>query len=230
MRCPCRPAWPAFLFLPFPSFSPSGSNAGFHPPGFRRCPRICPQLAHTALTGPITCFVGVRFPARFSKPHAGPHRGFSPSSLFAPYLSPTEKGGGYSQNWAVPVFWTCPQLAHTPPTGRVCGLSGVVPLPGFQNRTQGRTRAFLFSSLGYLHFPLRGKSGLFTKLGSSVLLNSPKAAPHASNGAGNPFCWYRFPISAQKSHTGAHRAEFGSHRFFLGCFGSGSAAKSRSSL
>ena len=31
------------------------------------------------------------------------------------------------------------QTAHTGPTGRVCCFSGVVPLPGSHNRTQGRT-------------------------------------------------------------------------------------------
>ena len=38
-----------------------------------------------------------------------------------------------------------PQLAHTGPTGRVCCFSGVVPLPGSHNRTQGRTGLNLVS-------------------------------------------------------------------------------------
>ena len=66
--------------------------------------------------------------------------------------------------------------------------------------------------------------------GLPVPLDSATTAPHGSNGAGNRLHWCRFPTPPSKPHTGPHRGEFGSHRFFLGCFGSGSAAKSRSSL
>ena len=50
-------------------------------------------------------------------------------------------------------------------------------------------------------------------------LDSSTTGSHGSNGAGNPFCWYRFPISAQKSHTGAHRAEFGLTAFSWSALG-----------
>lgn len=86
------PAGPVFSFLPFPSFSPSGSNAGFHPPGFRRCPRICPQLAHTALTGPVWGFAGIRFPTHPPKLQTGPYTGFFLSRTRYSSLSPTGKG------------------------------------------------------------------------------------------------------------------------------------------
>ena len=42
--------------------------------------------------------------------------------------------------------------------------------------------------------------------------------------------WCRFPTRLPKSHTGAHRVEFGSHRFFLVRFCPGRVAKSRSNL
>ena len=73
MRCHCRPGWACFFLfcfslVPLNDFSPSGGNADFHLPGFRRCPldsfttgshaanradlelRWCPFPAHS-LTG-----------------------------------------------------------------------------------------------------------------------------------------------------------------------------------
>lgn len=63
--CLCRPDracffLSAFSFTSLNGFSPSGGNGGFHPPGLRRWHRIRPQLPHTAPTGPIWGFAGVR--------------------------------------------------------------------------------------------------------------------------------------------------------------------------
>ena len=55
--------------------------------------------------------------------------------------------------------------------------------------------------------------------GLPVPLDSSTTAPHGSNGAGLPLRWCRFPISAQKSHTGAHRAEFGLTAFSWSALG-----------
>ncbi len=52
-------------------------------------------------------------------------------------------GFGFSLAVAFGNRW--PQLAHTGPTRRVCCFSGVVPLPGSHNRTQGRTGPNLVS-------------------------------------------------------------------------------------
>ena len=79
-------------------------------------------------------------------------------------------------------------------------------------------------------FPRRGKAGLFPNLGCIGLLKSPTTGSRWPNGAGNPFRWCRSPTCPAKPHTGPHRPEFGFHRRFLMCFGSGSAPKSFSSL
>ena len=45
------------------------------------------------------------------------------------------------------LHWIRPQLPHPAPTGPVTRLAGVVPLPGFQNRTQHFTGRVYFFSL-----------------------------------------------------------------------------------
>ena len=105
-----------------------------------------------------------------------------------------------------------------------------VPLPSSQNRTQALTVAYLFSPCSLLTFPLRGKAVLFSKLGCPGFLDSSTTASHGSNGAGLRPLWRRSPTQPPKPHTGPHRPAFGSHRRFLVRFGSGKAAKSRSSL
>ena len=91
------PTGSAFSFLLFHSFSHppllSGGKTSFLSAGVDRCPRICPQPAHTAPTGQATCFAGV---ASLPRPLTGqkpPHRaefGFSPQNEF----TPPPKGGG----------------------------------------------------------------------------------------------------------------------------------------
>lgn len=105
-----------------------------------------------------------------------------------------------------------------------------VPLPSSQNRTQALTVAYLFSPCSLLTFPLRGKAVLFSKLGCPGFLDSSTTASHGSNGAGLRPLWRRSPTQPPKPHTEPHRPAFGSHRRFLVRFGSGKAAKSRSSL
>ena len=96
----------------------------------------------------------------------------------------------------------CPQPAHTAPTGPVWGSTGVVPLFGSQNRTQGRTRAFSLFPSTCSTFPLRGKVGLNSHPSCSARPNSSTTAPHGFNGAGNPSYWCRFPTRPTKPHTG----------------------------
>ena len=113
----------------------------------RRFPSIRPQLAHTASTGRVTRFAGVTslpWPQNRKQGHTRAFP-FSAQSLSRPFPYGERR---FFQNWAVPVFWTCPQPAHTAPTGRVTRFAGVVPLPGPQNRTQGHTRP----SLGFISF------------------------------------------------------------------------------
>ena len=125
-------------------FSPSGGNAGFHPPGFRRCPRICPQPAHTPPTGLVTRFVGV-VPCPVLKAAHRATQGLFSFLLIRSLPFPYGERRGCSQNWAVPVFWIRPQPAHTTPTGQIRAFS--------QNCTQGFTGAsFGFTVLFSLSF------------------------------------------------------------------------------
>ena len=134
----------SFSAFSLPSLShlslPSRGEIVFLVPGLCRCPRIRPQLAHTAPTGLVWGFAGV---VSLSCPQTGqksPHRskfGFSPQNE----LTPPPKGGGagYRLSW---VCWVCParaQLPHTAPTGPFWGLAGIRSLLSSQNRTQGHT-------------------------------------------------------------------------------------------
>ena len=155
------PAGSAFLFLPFllpVCFPPCG--AGFSPIWIFRCPRIRPQLAHTAPTGLVLGFVGVVSlpdPQNRSQAHTGQ------SSFFLPRTnSPLPlkgEGLGLGSTWGSSVFWIRPQLPHTVPTARVWGIAGVASLPGPQNRTQGHTRpsliltAVFWCALGLVKLP-----------------------------------------------------------------------------
>lgn len=154
--------------------------------------------------------------------------------LFPYLLSATSLPSRGEIVFLVPGLCRCPrirpQLAHTAPTGPVWGSTGVVPLFGSQNRTQGRTRAFSLFPSTCSTFPLRGKVGLNSHPSCSARPNSSTTAPHGFNGAGNPSYWCRFPTRPTKPHTGPHRAEFGFHRLFLVRFGSGRVDKSFSSL
>ena len=151
-RCLCRPCWACFflfcLFLAsLNDFSPNGSNAGFHPPGFRRCPRICPQLAHTPPTGPARNFGGVASLSgsqNRTQGRTGPSLVFLLQNKFTP--PPKGGGAGYRFSWVCWVCLACSQLAHAGPTGPVTRFAGVVPLLGSQIRTQGHTGPSSFSA------------------------------------------------------------------------------------
>ena len=159
---------------------------------------------------------------------------FSFSAFSLPSLSHLSLPSRGEIVFLVPGLCRCsrirPQLAHTAPTGPVWGSTGVVPLFGSQNRTQGRTRAFSLFPSTCSTFPLRGKVGLNSHPSCSARPNSSTTSPHGFNGAGNPSYWCRFPTRPTKPHTGPHRAEFGFHRLFLVRFGSGRVDKSFSSL
>ena len=160
---------------------------------------------------------------------AGPFFLFLPF-FFPPVLSPAWMGLVFSHPGS-PLSRIRPQLPHTPPTGPVTRLAGVVSLPGLQNRTQGHTGA----SLGFLSrtsspLPLKGEGLGTTFLGSLGWPCSFTTAPRWPNRAGLLLCWCRSPTQPSKPHTGSHRAEFGFHRLFLVRFGSGRVDKSFSSL
>ena len=75
---------------------------------------------------------------------AGPPRpAFSFLPFFCPFVLPPCVEGLVFSHPGSPVPRIRPQLAHTPPTGRVCCFAGVVSLPGPQSRTQGHTGASL---------------------------------------------------------------------------------------
>lgn len=144
--------------------------------------------------------------------------------LFLPYLT-LLRGVGCFSHPVLHCTWIRPQLAHTPLTGPVLGLSGGVPLPGLQNRIQGHTQAFLFSARTHSRpFPYGERLNQLCP----ALLDSLTNGSHGFNGAGNRLRWCRSPTLTPKSHTGARRAEFGIHRLFLPPFLGGSPASWRS--
>lgn len=106
------------------------------------CPWICPQLAHTASTGRGTHLAGIVPLLGFQSRTQGRTRVFLVSAPTFPTFPLRGKAGLFA-NWAVTVWWTRPQLAHTAPTGPVSRFPGVVSLPWLQNRTQGRTGPIL---------------------------------------------------------------------------------------
>ena len=172
------------------------------------------------------------------------------------YLSPPAGRGWFSRHCP----WIRPQLAHTVSTGWVTLFAGVVSLPHPLTGHKSPHRAESVFSLPRTSSPLppKGEGLGFAQFGVVRVRNAEKpgafsqektdvscprgslsscswhllltTAPHGFNGAGNPFCWCCFPTLAPKSHTGAHRAEFGVYFFFRVCFRSGRVAKSRSSL
>ena len=58
--------------------------------------------------------------------------------------------------WLLPVPYKPQQEPHAGPTGLVCSFGGVVPLPGLQNCTQGRTGPGLISPQNELTPPPKG--------------------------------------------------------------------------
>ena len=106
--------------------------------------------AHTASTGPVWGFGGVVSLPRPLTGQKSLHRaefGFSLQNEFTP--PPKGGGAGFCSSLGFRVFLAvacgncCSQPPHAGPTGPVWGFAGVVSLPGFQNRTQGRTGASL---------------------------------------------------------------------------------------
>jgi hypothetical protein len=90
-------------------------------------------------------------------------------------------------------------------TGRVCGLSGVVPLSGFQNRTQGHMGFSLFGSLTpYLSPTGKGRSVLESGLSrfAEIAHNCPTRLQRGGSGAS----LVSFPYPASKT---AHRTTQG---------------------
>ena len=118
IRCPCRPSWACFfLFLPIPQFfsatSLSGGEISFlSPGGVGRCPRIRPQLAHTAPTGPVMGIHWCRSPIWLSKSHTGPYTGFFAFPLYLFHFSPT----GKSRSELASVLLCPPEFVHNCPT------------------------------------------------------------------------------------------------------------------
>ena len=182
---------------------------------------------------------------------------FLPFLLPACFISPPPAGRGWFSRHCP---WIRPQLAHTVSTGWVTLFAGVVSLPHPLTGHKSPHRAESVFSLPRTSSPLppKGEGLGFAQFGVVRVRNAEKpgafsqektdvscpraslsscswhllltTAPHGFNGAGNPFCWCCFPTLAPKSHTGAHRAEFGVYFFFRVCFRSGRVAKSRSSL
>ena len=81
-----------FSACPLPVCLTSPCGAGFSLTWIFRRPRIRPQLALTAPTGPVWGFAGIRFPTHPPKLQTGPYTGFFLSRTRYSSLSPTGKG------------------------------------------------------------------------------------------------------------------------------------------
>ena len=131
----------------------------------------------------------------------------------------------WKQCWFSPA-WVSPLSQDLPTTGSHASNGIGNPfcwcrsLLGSQSRTQGHTGAFLLSPYSLPTFPLRGKAGLFSKLGCPRFLDSPTTGSHDPNGADSGLL--------SKLHTGVHRGKFWVHRPFLPFFLSGNPASWRS--
>lgn len=105
---------------------------------------------------------------------------------------------------------------------------------GLSERPLQTRQGLLFSFSAYLQFLsaafLRVETHWFSPPWIGRCPGFVHNCPTRLQRGGEPASLVSFPTWLSKPHTGPHRGEFGSHRFFLGCFGSGSAAKSRSSL
>ena len=158
---------------------------------------------------------------------AGPPRpAFSFLPFFCPFVLPPCVEGLVFSHPGSPVPRIRPQLAHTPPTGRVCCFAGVVPLPGPQSRTQGHTGASLvFPRRTSLPLPLKGEGRGIVFLGLALLVHSwATLAQQGLFGAS----LVSFPYLAPKA---AHRLSQGRvllQRLFLLAFLGGSPASWRS--
>ena len=160
---------------------------------------------------------------------------FSLCFVLALLFTPPPKGGGvgYRHSWVRQVCPACPQAAHVGPTAPVWGFAGVIgviSLLGSQNRIRGLHGLFAFPLILAQPFHYEERLVCHLNLLQRISMNSPTTRPHGFNGVGNRSFWCRFLTWSSKPHTGPHGAEFGSHRFSLGRFCSGKAAKSFSSL
>ena len=146
-------------------------------------------------------------------------------------LSPTGKGGPVlesSFSWSAGFVHNRPTPAQQGGFRASLVLVSYRPLKTAHRATQGRVCLFV-QKRGYPS-PKWGGAGGFVIPACTGFSDSPKAAPHGSNGVGLRACRCRFSTFPSKPHTGPHGAEFGSHRFFFVRLCSDWATKSRSSL
>ena len=141
------PTGSAFSFLLFHSFSHppllSGGKTSFLSAGVDRCPRICPQPAHTAPTGQATCFAGVAsLPGFQNRTQAltGPNSFFLPrTNLPSPF-----RGRGWVSTFLGSPGLPCSFKTDSHWPNRASIEPRWCPLPSSQNRTQGHTGASLY--------------------------------------------------------------------------------------
>lgn len=147
-RCLCRPNWVCFFFSAFPQFLAS-TSLEWRQNQFSLSWGLtaAPGFAHNRLTRlqqgrqPVSLvLLPYLAPKTAHRPSRGRIHFFSPERVYPP---PLGGGAGYLLSWVRRVCPARSQRGHTGPTGPVRGFSGVVSLPGSQNRTQGRTGASL---------------------------------------------------------------------------------------
>lgn len=137
----------SFSAFSLPSLShlslPSRGEIVFLVPGLCRCPRIRPQLAHTAPTGQATCFAGVAsLPGSQNRTQAltGPNSFFLPrTSLPSPF-----RGRGWVSTFLGSPGLPCSFKTDSHWPNRAGIEPRWCPLPSSQNSTQGHTGASLY--------------------------------------------------------------------------------------
>ena len=143
MRCLCRPNWVCFFFSAFPQFLAS-TSLEWRQNQFSLSWGLtaAPGFAHNRLTRLQQGRYGaplVSFPYLALKiAHRAVHGLFRFSPLPVPLFPYGEKSVRTRIRPALPARIR-PQLPHTASTGLVTRLTGVVSLPGPQNRTQALT-------------------------------------------------------------------------------------------
>ena len=176
MCCLCRSARACFfLFLPFfcPFVLPPAWRGWLSLIQVRRCSGFAHSWVTLAQQGrqPVSLvLLPYLAPKTAHRPSRGRIHFFSPERVYPP---PLGGGAGYLLSWVRRVCPARSKLTHTGPTGLVWGFAGVVPLPGSQNRSQGRTGASLgFLTKTSLPLPLKGEGRGIVFLGLALLVHN----------------------------------------------------------
>ena len=114
--------------------------------------------------------------------------------------SPYGEGAGFRLSWVCPAR---PQLAHTAPTGPVCGFAGVAPYPALKTAHKAAQGRVWFLPRTNLPLPLKGE-GLGIILVGFALLAHNRATLAQQGRSGASLVSFPYPASktAQRATQG----------------------------